>query len=85
MRRKLIIALLLAALTPGVYWSVVTHDFINYDDSVYVTENPRVQAGLTRAGVVLAFTGITAEQRTYWHALIPPHVLLDGFSNGCSC
>jgi protein O-mannosyl-transferase len=69
MRREVLVALFLAALTLGVYWSAVTHEFINYDDPVYVTENPRVQAGLTSAGIVWAFSGITNEQRTYWHPL----------------
>lgn len=77
MRRELLVALLLAAVTSGVYWSVGTHDFINYDDPVYVTENPHVQAGLTRAGVVWAFTGITNDQRTYWHPLTWLSQMLD--------
>ncbi len=84
--REITVVVFLAALTLGVYWSVVTHDFINYDDPLYVTENPRVQAGLTRAGVVWAFTGITTEQRTYWHPLTWLSHMLDcqlfGFKAG---
>jgi hypothetical protein len=33
--------------------------FVNYDDPEYVTENARVQAGLTWDGVVWAFTAQT--------------------------
>ena len=32
------------------------NDFVDYDDKPYVTENPDVQAGLTRESVVRAFT-----------------------------
>ena len=61
-----LIALLLAAVTTAVYWPVLRHEFINYDDPYYVTENPRVQAGLTQAGLVWAFTQLHGEH-TYWH------------------
>jgi protein O-mannosyl-transferase len=61
-----VIALLLAAVTTAVYWPVLSHEFINYDDPVYVTENPRVQAGLTEAGLVWAFGRLHGD-RTYWH------------------
>mgnify|MGYP000515855873 CR=1 FL=1 len=50
------ICLVLAASTLAVYWQVQSCDFVNYDDNEYVTENPNVQAGLTRQGVIWAFT-----------------------------
>src|SRR5258707_1237482 len=56
MRRDLLIGLLLAALTLGVYWPVRTHDFIYYDDPGFVTENPQIQAGLGWQTVRYAFT-----------------------------
>lgn len=37
---------LLAAVTLAVYWPVGQHEFINYDDPDYVTENSHVLAGL---------------------------------------
>jgi tetratricopeptide (TPR) repeat protein len=40
----------------AVYAQVSTHAFINFDDPVYVTENPQVRSGLTWDGVVWAFT-----------------------------
>ena len=61
-----VIALLLAAVTTAVYWPVLRHEFINYDDPAYVTDNLRVQAGLTQAGIVWAFTRLHGD-RTYWH------------------
>jgi Tfp pilus assembly protein PilF len=39
-----------------VYGQVLNHDFINFDDGKYVTENPPVKAGLTRESIVWAFT-----------------------------
>jgi protein O-mannosyl-transferase len=40
----------------AVYAQVKTHDFVSYDDPVYVTDNSQVRAGLTGEGVVWAFT-----------------------------
>jgi protein O-mannosyl-transferase len=48
--------LLLALITLVVYLPVSRHDFLNYDDDVYVTENPAVLDGLIREGVRWAFT-----------------------------
>lgn len=40
------------------------NDFISYDDRVFVTENPHVQAGLTRSSLIWAFTTNCASN---WH------------------
>ena len=66
MSRPRLVALLLALATLLVYLPVVHCDFINFDDPVYVTENPRVQAGLTRSGLHWAFTTFHAAN---WHPL----------------
>ncbi len=50
------IALFLLLATVGVYLPVRHHEFIDYDDPVYVTANPQVRAGLTAAGMKWAFT-----------------------------
>ncbi|MBF0487562.1 MAG: hypothetical protein HQK98_05315 [Nitrospirae bacterium] len=47
-------ALLIMAL--GVFSEVRTLQFVNYDDNLYVTENPYVRDGLTKKGVLWAFT-----------------------------
>ena len=39
-----------------VYAGVLGNGFVDYDDDSYVTRNRTVLAGLTRAGVVWAFT-----------------------------
>jgi len=62
----LILGLLLAMVTVGLYYPVHGHPFVNYDDSLYVTENDQVQAGLTWPTVEWAFT--TFEVGT-WHPL----------------
>ena len=64
-RIGLAIALLIAlALLP--YLQTLGHDFVNYDDNLYVSENPHVQQGLTFDSVAWAFT--TAKGGN-WHPL----------------
>jgi Tfp pilus assembly protein PilF len=43
---------------------VQNHDFVNFDDGKYVTENRQVQNGLTREGIVWSFTTMHFSQ---WH------------------
>src|SRR6266566_9286787 len=66
MRKTALICALLALVTLGAYWPVVRHDFINYDDPEYVTENPIVAAGLSWRGVVWAFQTLHSGN---WHPL----------------
>ena len=66
MRRELVIGLLLLSITLAVYWQIRDHKFTNYDDTVYVTENPHVQRGLVGSSIIWAFT--TTEQAN-WHPL----------------
>jgi tetratricopeptide (TPR) repeat protein len=54
--RAKLVPILLAVLTLAVYWPVRDHEFLNFDDGVFVTENAHVQAGLTWNGIVWAFT-----------------------------
>ena len=55
----------LALVTLAVYLPALHHGFLEYDDQQYVTDNPRVQAGLTWTGFVWAF-GFHAGN---WHPL----------------
>ena len=50
------VALLLFAVTLGVYAQVAAFDFVSYDDPDYVTANPQVTAAFTREGVAWAFS-----------------------------
>ena len=52
-------------VTLALYLPALHHGFVEYDDQQYVTENPRVQAGLTWTGLVWAF-GFHAGN---WHPL----------------
>jgi len=66
MSGKPLIGLLLIVATLGAFWQVRSHDFLNYDDDIYVTENPQVQKGFTRKSVIWAFTSGYASN---WHPL----------------
>ena len=63
------IALLVAAIviaTVALYYPVSSHPFLNYDDDIYVLNNPQVQAGLTWETVKWSFTSLYASN---WHPL----------------
>jgi len=56
LRIDLYICVALVLVTLAVYLQAAHFDFVNYDDPVYVTDNPHVRAGLTWDGVIWAFT-----------------------------
>jgi tetratricopeptide (TPR) repeat protein len=66
MRREACICLILIAAVLFVYWQVWDHEFINYDDNVYITDNPQVQEGITSKGIIWAFT---TNHTGNWHPL----------------
>jgi len=66
LRRDVFVCLFLIMITLAVYWQVRDHEFVIYDDDAYVTENPHVQAGLTRESLKWAFTTTWASN---WHPL----------------
>ena len=72
MIRTLLIYLLLAVITAGLYGQVVGFGFINFDDPDYVQNNPIVQAGLSFAGIGWAFTStdVTVYQPLTWLSLM---------------
>jgi len=57
-------ALIMVALLP--YLETTGHEFIRFDDPVYVAENPQVQQGLTWNNAAWAFTTISTGN---WHPL----------------
>jgi tetratricopeptide (TPR) repeat protein len=65
-RRDLLAAVLLSGAALAVFGPAVNYEFVNYDDSVYVTENDHVKGGLTRENVAWAFTTFDASN---WHPL----------------
>jgi tetratricopeptide (TPR) repeat protein len=60
------IALLVAGAVFAVYFQVRTHDFVNFDDSVYITDNPHLSEGLTAAGIARDFGSV---YHLNWHPL----------------
>jgi Flp pilus assembly protein TadD len=64
--RILLLVSCLIAATVALYYPVSTHGFLNYDDDIYVTENPQVNAGLNWDTVKWAFTSFHASN---WHPL----------------
>ena len=50
------------------YWQVRTHEFTNFDDNYYVTENENVRAGLSAENIHWAFS-FKDKEKTYWHPL----------------
>ena len=52
--RAVAVALALSAI--AVFFPLARHEFIDFDDAGYVFANPHVRAGLTRDGLVWAFT-----------------------------
>ncbi len=52
--------ILLFILTAAVFLPAIHHDFLNYDDQLYITENTMVLKGITPEGVYWAFTNIDA-------------------------
>jgi tetratricopeptide (TPR) repeat protein len=78
-----LVCLLLALITLVLYWPVKDFQFNNYDDAQYLTENPRVQNGITVQAVTWAFTTGYASN---WHPLTWLSHILDfqlfGFNAG---
>ena len=56
----------LLVLTLGVFFQTSDHQFINFDDPLYVTNNPYVTGGITEKNIIWAFTTTTASN---WHPL----------------
>jgi protein O-mannosyl-transferase len=68
------ICIALAGLTWTVFGQTLGHDFINYDDDLYVYENPNIVSGLRRPAILWAFTHAHAGN---WHPLTSLSHMLD--------
>src|ERR1044071_3720021 len=64
----------LVAITWAVFGQTLTHDFVNFDDHVYVYENPLVIKGFSAEGMIAAFTHTHARN---WHPLTTLSHMLD--------
>ena len=70
----LLVCLGLVAVTWAVFGQTLAHDFVNFDDHVYVYENPLVVRGLSTEGIIGAFTHTHAQN---WHPLTTLSHMLD--------
>jgi protein O-mannosyl-transferase len=60
------VCLLLTIVTLTVFWQVTEHEFINFDDNRYITENQHVLSGISPATLKWA---LTTSHTGYWHPL----------------
>ena len=74
-KRRLIFCLLLALATIALYNPVTRAPFLNYDDQVYVTDNPQVRAGLSWNTLVWTFR---TPEALDWHPMTWLSYAVDG-------
>jgi len=60
------ICLVLAAITFVVFAQTLRYEFVDFDDDLYVYDNPVVSQGLTQHGIAWAFTHVHSAN---WHPL----------------
>jgi tetratricopeptide (TPR) repeat protein len=72
--RALIISFGLVLITWLVFGQTGRHDFVNYDDRVYVYDNHQIRSGLTPHGIAWVFTH---EHAGNWHPLTTISHMLD--------
>jgi protein O-mannosyl-transferase len=65
-RTVLAVCCLLTLAVAVVFGQTVRYDFVNFDDNVYVYDNPHVVGGLTQQSVAWSFTTLYASN---WHPL----------------
>jgi protein O-mannosyl-transferase len=73
-RQVLLICALLVAMTLVLYWPVLSFDFVNLDDDVYVTHNRHVQSGPSWEGIKWTLTNLEAG---FWQPLVWLSHMLD--------
>lgn len=73
------VCLCLAAVTALVFGRTIGHEFVNYDDPSYVTDEPAVNRGLTGRGIIWAFT---ATHSGNWHPITSLSHMLDSHLYG---
>ncbi|MGD8916346.1 MAG: tetratricopeptide repeat protein [Syntrophobacterales bacterium] len=66
MRRDIWVCILLTIAIAVVFLQLPGHDFVNYDDDLFVYENSQVRKGLSKEGVIWALTSFSPD---YWKPL----------------
>lgn len=65
-RFEFVVCLILALAVAAIYGQTMNHEFINFDDDVYIYENPYIKDGLTKKNIKWAFTDAYGGN---WHPL----------------
>ena len=73
-RQTLLIGISLVLVTIAVFGRLPGYGFVNLDDGVYVEDNPHVRAGITRDGILWAFTTRHAGN---WHPVTWISLMMD--------
>ncbi len=73
-RYAISVGLLLGGITLAAFWPVTNHDFINFDDGVYVYLNAHVRGGLNWQSIQWAFANLEVG---LWHPLTWMSHMLD--------
>lgn len=81
MFKSLLIAGVLLLLVVGVFGQTLRHEFVNFDDDLYVTDNPHVREGFSADGVAWAFS---ARDASNWHPVTWLSHMLDCQWHGLS-
>lgn len=74
LRRDIVVCFLLVIVTVCPYWQVKNHEFIEYDDPAYVTDNEYVKSGLSLKNIRWAFT---TTECSNWHPVTWMSHMLD--------
>jgi len=78
-RRRFILGGLVFALAVAVFAPIRSHEWLNYDDNVYVTDSEPVRAGWSGAGLVWAFSSFDGAN---WFPLTRLSWMLDSEIHG---
>ena len=73
-RRELFVCLFLMVMTYCAFQQVGSHEFVTFDDGLYVTENPRVKNGINWENIGWSFTTTHCSN---WHPLTWMSHMLD--------
>jgi protein O-mannosyl-transferase len=65
-RFDILICLYLVIAILAAYWQIMSHEFVSFDDGMYVYNNFKVKAGLTYESIIWAFSFTDI---AYWHPL----------------
>jgi Tfp pilus assembly protein PilF len=73
-KQILIVYIVLTLSTLAVFWQVCSFDFINFDDTTYVTINHHIKSGLSLEGLRWSFSTFDAD---FWHPLTWVSLMVD--------